>query len=55
MSEITMKCGCKVNEQGQFTLGDTCKERNCGECRLMSKGMHPFGGKRVLDFMMKLE
>lgn len=49
----TLKCGCKV-EDGKFVLGNGCKERNCGECRLLVK-LHPFGNKRVIDFMFDLK
>lgn len=48
----TLKCGCKVKD-GKFILGKGCKERNCGECRLMVN-IHPFGKKRVVDFMFDL-
>ena len=48
METITLKCGCKVNEEGNFILSGGC--RNCLECKAMIE-LHPFGEKRIYDFM----
>lgn len=46
---IELKCGggCKVDDEGNFHLGDKCKEKNCLECQSLANGMHPFGDKRL--------
>lgn len=48
-----LKCGCSVRN-GRFVLGKGCRERNCGECRMMAK-IHPFGRKRIVDLMFKID
>ena len=42
---VNLKCGCKVNSNGCFILGNNCLEKNCKECQTVSK-IHPFGDKR---------
>jgi len=42
---VDLKCGCKVNSNGCFILGNNCLEKNCKECQTVSK-IHPFGDKR---------
>ena len=44
---ITLKCGCKIDEKGNFILSERC--RHCPECKAMTK-LHPFGEKRLDDF-----
>ena len=43
---VDLKCGCKVEDDGSFVLGEPCKEKNCTECQLLEEGLHPFGKKR---------
>lgn len=42
---INLKCGCIVEENGSFTVGQGCKDRNCTECQTIAQ-LHPFGKKR---------
>ncbi len=43
-----LRCGCKI-EEGRFMVGDDCAY--CKECNAMAE-MHPFGEKRLADFVM---
>ena len=43
-----------VTEEGEFTVGQGCIDRNCGECRTVSK-LHPFGKKRFADIMFDMK
>ncbi len=45
---ITLKCGCKIDEKGNFILSERCK--NCRECRAMIE-LHPFGDKSLYEFV----
>ena len=54
IEKINLKCGCAVTPEGKFILGDTCKEKNCGECRVVNQ-IHPFGSKRFMDLMFNLQ
>jgi len=52
--QIVLKCGCKISIEGTFLIGDPCKEKNCGECKLISQ-LHPFGTKRIVDTLFRLD
>jgi hypothetical protein len=54
MATITLKCGCQVNDKGEWILGKECAEKNCGECRMIAQ-LHPFTKKRIADLLFKLE
>jgi len=43
---VELKCGCQVNDEGKFIVGDNCKENNCKECITISE-LHPFGENRL--------
>ena len=42
---VDLKCGCKVEDDGSFVLGNECKDKNCTECQTIQE-LHPFGIKR---------
>ena len=42
---VDLKCGCKVEDDGTFVLGEQCESKNCTECQTI-KELHPFGKKR---------
>ncbi len=46
MSDIMLKCGCLVSEEGEFIVGQGCK--HCKECNAVS-ALHPFGDDRILE------
>jgi len=48
---ITLRCGCKIDENGKFILAEECK--NCPECNLV-KELHPFGNKMLRDLSFNL-
>jgi hypothetical protein len=45
MSDIMLKCGCIVTEEGDFIVGQGCKQ--CKECNAVGK-LHPFGDDRII-------
>ncbi len=45
-----LKCGCSVSDDGSWVFGDVCREKNCGECRLLAS-LHPFTKARLSDLM----
>lgn len=47
---VNLKCGCSVEDDGSFVLGEHCKDKGCPECNAMIE-IHPFGDKRLKDFM----
>ena len=51
---VQLKCGCEITEDGEFKIGEPCTQRNCGECKLISQ-LHPFGKKRIVDVLFKLD
>jgi len=44
MDSITLGCGCSVNNEGKFNVGNGCK--HCKECNFVAK-LHPFGSGRL--------
>jgi len=51
--EKKLKCGCAINEAGEFVIGKSCMDKNCGECRMIAQ-LHPFGEKRIVDMLFKI-
>ncbi len=45
---ITLKCDCKIKDDGTFVVGEHCKASDCEECNMMPK-IHPFGNKKLDD------
>jgi hypothetical protein len=43
---IRLRCGCMVNDDGKFEVGDHC--RNCVECNAVAQ-IHPFGTRRLAE------
>ena len=48
------KCGCEINSDGKFNLGENCTKYNCKDCELISQ-IHPFGKKRIKNLLFKQE
>ncbi len=44
MAAIMLRCGCMVTEEGEFIVGQGC--RNCKECNAVGN-LHPFGNSRI--------
>ncbi|MGI0100324.1 MAG: hypothetical protein ACREBH_01195 [Candidatus Micrarchaeaceae archaeon] len=50
MDAIVLKCGCKVEGNGNFIVGDGCMF--CKECNAVGE-LHPFGGRRIHEIKYK--
>ena len=51
---MKLKCGCEINSDGKFNLGENCTKYNCKDCELISQ-IHPFGKKRIKNLLFKQE
>ncbi len=47
---IVLKCGCMVDDDGTFVVGQHCRESRCRECNSMPD-LHPFGNGRLKDIV----